>query len=265
MSLYKFHAFNENSISALEAYSAWFAKPASFNDPFEGLYKEKVTTLNDNLIAELADTVSKKHPELKDIFISHMGLNKTVMLDYLTRLARDIVRSQQKNFYESGVCCFISDEKVHPFENPLMWGHYGNGLKGYMLQIDHDINYIFEDKRLGAVPVVYKSEPPSIYCLELMKQHLEKGTTASEIIKVMSTKSKEWEYENEIRFISFMNGNGLFKYTQGAIKSIVIGSKMPEWQKRTIKAIADKHKITDLKEAFSRDDSYKVGLRALSI
>ncbi|WP_139737835.1 hypothetical protein [Aeromonas caviae] len=115
------------------------------------------------------------------------------------------------------------------------------------------------------MPVTYENEPPIIHCLEFMRKHLKTGSAASDVIKIMTTKSKQWEYENEVRFISFKNGGQLFKFRKNAIKSITVGSKMPEKQKMKIKEIADKHKIKDIKEAFSRDDSYKVGLRDLSI
>jgi len=264
MSLYKFHAFNENSVSALEAYSAWFAKPVSFNDPFEGLYKEILSPLNNESMTEMALGISEKDPLFK-YFLQPENINNGTMTGALTQVAQMTFRGQQDNFYKSGICCFISDGEVNPFEEPLMWGHYGDGLKGFMLQFDNVFDEIFESESLTAVPVTYENEPPIIHCLEFMKKHLKTGSAASDVIKIMTTKSKQWEYENEVRFISFKNGGQLFKFRKNAIKSITVGSKMPDWQKRKIKAIADKHQITDLKEAFTRDDSYKVCLRALSI
>lgn len=265
MSLYKFHTFNENSVSALEAYSAWFSKPTSFNDPFEGLYKEIVSPLNDEQMTEMRRYLCELVPSIKNVMLNSEYENDETMAKALAKVAMETFRSQQNNFYESGICCFISDERVIPYEEPLMWGHYGNGLKGYILQFDNDLDNIFEDEKLGAIPVEYNAEPPTIHCHELLRQQLKTGSSADDLLKVITTKSKEWEYENEIRFMSYKNGNKLFKYKQGAVKSIIVGSKMPQWQKMAIKAIAERHQISDIQEAFAKDDSYKVGLRALSL
>lgn len=270
MSLYKFHAFNDNTISALEVYSAWFAKPASFNDPFEGVYKEVTTPKKDEYINELLDSLFEQEPDIREIFTDPDPERKALAMEALTKMSRNIIRTQQASFHDSGICCFIKDGMVTPYEEPIMWGHYGNGLKGYVLRFDVVSTEMFESKDIGSIAVAYQNEPPVIDSIELLgtfmrKNNGQNGIIGPEIIKMITTKHMSWAYENEIRFISFGSGNKLFKYKEGAIKSIIIGSKMPEWQKRTIKAIANKHQITDLKEAFSRDDSYKVELRELSI
>ncbi|WP_429044499.1 DUF2971 domain-containing protein [Aeromonas hydrophila] len=270
MSLYKFHTFNENSISALESYSAWFAKPVTFNDPFEGLYKEVMNPINEALAAELIRYILHDRPEYIETLLNSKLEQNEWLNEMLIDFCKSMFRTQQANFHDSGVCCFINDGNVNPYEEPLMWGHYGNGLKGYAIEFESPSLNLFEHKNIGAVQVNYENEPPVIDCLGLTMRYIKKhnsdgNSIVPEILKIMTTKSKWWEYENEMRFISFMDGNKLIKYNEGAIKSIIIGTKMPEWQKRTIKAIADKHQITDLKEAFTRDDSYKVGLRELLI
>ncbi|HAT6342894.1 TPA: DUF2971 domain-containing protein [Aeromonas hydrophila] len=267
MSLYKFHAFNDNNISAFESYSAWFAKPALFNDPFEGLYKEIMTPLNDELSTEIIISIFKDKPEIKEHALNSLLKKEQWLLDTLVDYCRSTTKAQQDNFHKSGVCCFINDGIVNPYEEPLMWGHYGDGLKGYVLQFESDFSNIFNCDKVGARRVIYQDEPPLLDCFELTMRYIRNGSDSivSDILQIMTTKSKWWEYENEVRFISFMEGDKLIKYNQGTIKSIIIGSKMPEWQKRTIKAIAEKHQITDIKEAFAKDDSYKVGLRALSV
>lgn len=269
MNLYKFHTFNEHSISALDAYSAWFAKPVSFNDPFEGLYKEVMNPINEVLAAELVSYILQDTPEHIEPTLNSTLERGEWLNELLIDFCKKIIRSQQNNFHDSGVCCFINDGNVNPYEEPLMWGHYGNGLKGFAIQFESLQYKLFEHENIGAVQVNYENEPPVIDCLALIMRYIRRHNTndsiVPELLRIMTTKSKWWEYESEIRFISLMDGNKLFKYSEGAIKSIIIGSKMPEWQKRTIKAIADKHQITDLKEAFTRDDSYKVGLRTLSI
>ncbi|MFM4707717.1 DUF2971 domain-containing protein [Aeromonas caviae] len=270
MSLYKFHAFNDNSISALEAYSAWFSKPALFNDPFEGLYKEIMIPLNEELYAELISYMFHDNEETKSVILSPSFMKKEWLMGKMIEFCKGIVRAQQSNFYESGLCCFINDEKVTPYEEPLMWGHYGDGLKGFVIQFESDAMDIFEDEKIGAINVRYESEPPVLDCYRLaisaLRKHNEEYDIAiNDILQIITTKSKWWEYEDEVRFISYKNGNKLFKYRDGSIKSIIIGSKMSGWQKRTIKAIAEKHQISVIKEAVTSDDSYKVCLRDLSV
>lgn len=270
MSLYKFHAFNDNSISALEAYSAWFAKPASFNDPFEGLYKEIMVPLSDELLIELVSYMFHDDTETKERLISTSYKKKEWLMDKMVSFCKGIIRNQQDNFYKSGVCCFINDENVTPYEEPLMWGHYGDGMKGFAIQFESNSLDIFENEKIDAIEVSYEDKPPVLDCYNLAIRLLRNAndeylSAFTEILRIITTKSTRWEYENEVRFISYKDGGKLFKYKSGSIKSVIVGAKMPEWQKRTIKAIAEKHQITNLKEAFTNEDSYKVCLRNLSV
>lgn len=64
MSLYKFQNVNDNSLSALDSYSAWFSKPQLFNDPFEGLFIEELREITETEIVKAYQYLAKK-PERK--------------------------------------------------------------------------------------------------------------------------------------------------------------------------------------------------------
>lgn len=181
------------------------------------------------------------------------------------------LKMQQEYFYDSGVCCFIMGKKKNPINNTLMWGHYGDGLKGYVLGLPPLPNNIFEDRTI-CIPVEYKKKPPRLNATELTKKLINKKTIDNIefsdleiLIKIVNTKHKRWKYENELRFISHDNGNKLVPYKKGAIKSVFIGEKMPSEQKAEIIKIATKNNVENIYEAYVNNDSYSVSFKHLVI
>jgi hypothetical protein len=83
----------------------------------------------------------------------------------------------------SGVICFCRD-----WQNPLMWGHYGDKHKGICLGFDIDDTNIKEIE----------------YCPDRLSPELDMnkrfcGLTEELVEKLMFTKFKGWGYENEVR------------------------------------------------------------------
>ncbi|MNR95978.1 hypothetical protein D3C72_271160 [compost metagenome] len=274
--LYKFHSFNDNNISAFEKNSAWFSKPASFNDPFEGIYSRKSCNLTDDESIKIFRDMYKNEDfkkyiilnESADEFLTKVYIKNQgyILSERISRFAIHQLDNQQKYFHQSGISCFIKDGNgILPYEDQLMWGHYGNGLKGYALVFDDEYS-LFEDDNLIVTDVIYKEHPPEIDPIHLLKTYARGTDTDSAVIeqlRLMSTKNIKWKYECERRFINYRNGDGLKSFKKGAISALIIGSKMPTWQKTALIEIAKSNKIFNIQEATTRTDSYKVELRSL--
>jgi hypothetical protein len=85
----------------------------------------------------------------------------------------------------AGVICFCKD-----WNNPLMWGHYGDKHKGMCLGFDID------DKHIKEVNYF-----PKLMSLDIDMNKEFGGLTEEIVEKLMCTKYKGWEYENEVRVV----------------------------------------------------------------
>lgn len=274
--MYKFYSFNDNNVTAFERYSAWFSKPGVFNDPFEGIYIDGTNTISDNEFIQFCRN-NKNNKQLLDLFSIQTNIDSWLETTYLNGWAEkykndihdrnlDILKSLQSRFYCSGVCCFIMDIQSDPIKSNLMWGHYGNGLQGFALEVTANPEDVFEESPIYSV-VKYNDTPPIINGAEIMMGMIKDDDSdisyeSLELsFQLMNTKHTHWGYENELRFISYKDGNKLIKYREGAIKSLFIGERMPRWQKIALYHIAKGHNINDIFEAYVNKESYAVGIR----
>lgn len=276
--IYKFHSFNDNNISALDNHSAWFSKPKLFNDPFEGVYIDNSHEMDDREFIDFCKKNRDNHRFLNMLKCSS-NIDEWLQMIYCRGIASQYKRNflrrgvnalkkQQEYFHESGICCFIMDKGINPITNTLMWGHYGDGLKGYALGISDSLVNIFEDM-IFAIPVEYEKTPPILnateMAIDLISQNIDNlnDGEADYLLKIMNTKHEAWKYENELRFIFFDNGNRLVKYKKDSIQAIFIGEKMPSWQRAALIHIADKNNIKNIFEANINSTSYSVSFKPI--
>lgn len=166
-------------------------------------------------------------------------------------------------------------------DNLLMWSHYADGLRGFCIEFDPDLVLSKFSGNAFIYDVLYKETPAkidtavmavlndqvdyhedAIFASQQEMKHLGKDKQAeidmyeqclvgvfksnSEIYqKMLATKPLDWEYENEMRIICqtmLPDERGEFlKYPPQAIKSVIIGEKMPEKQRDTLIGILEKH------------------------
>ena len=115
----------------------------------------------------------------------------------------------------------------------LLWSHYASGGRGYCLEYDIEklmlggIENSFDD----LLQVEYLEKTPELKIEDIFNQK-----TFS--TKLFATKSKEWEYEEEVRLV--YNNSSLKNYHKSALSSIFFGVNMPDsHQKRLIEALED--------------------------
>lgn len=169
-----------------------------------------------------------------------------VVREYIVDWVRAEIHAHQDSFYNSGVfCCMREKNGENPINNHLMWGHYGDGLKGFVIEVDSEElpnTLPFISDSMSLTEVLYKDKPPVINPIDyLIKKTESEEMKVQELTKIigdiMSTKNTHWEYENEVRFINHNKGNVLIPYREKSLKTIILGSKMPRWQQDTLKSI----------------------------
>lgn len=107
--------------------------------------------------------------------------------------------------------------------NILMWSHYANCHTGFCVGLD--TKFIFRNFQTTVQQVSYSDEIPKIDLFEDMIVFF---------IKLLSTKSKLWDYENEYRLISRKFVNMSLNITEWGLKEVYLGAKMPHGEKMAL-------------------------------
>lgn len=117
-------------------------------------------------------------------------------------------------------------------DNLLMWSHYANEHKGFIVEFDKEHTYFNQNKNnLASLRKVnYDAIRPEIK-IDLNENQFE----------IFLTKSKEWEYEAEYRVFNKLKNADLiigdihlFRFPKDLIKSIYMGVRMEDKNKNAI-------------------------------
>jgi hypothetical protein len=206
----------------------YLASPDQFNDPFENSYpfkyKEEQFT-PDNIFLKLSDTGRKQWPYITDKELhkrcyerQHSGAFDNG--HYWKELYEEFREENNKIF---GIYCLTSKR-----DNLLMWSHYTNSHYGFCVGLDKFVLYDVVQGSLG--PAIYDSKFPELDIFE---------KSAGVLTRLLSTKSKEWAYEDEYRLIKVSGARKICGFPNKAILEIILGHKMPEKDKDEIMEIAN--------------------------
>lgn len=224
-----------------------FTPPTAFNDPFElnpsfDLFsKQDIENLPDDpanpgqkllspeAIQEMLWTLS---PGISRLIGQHKDQSGSFSL-------RNNAIAQFTLDSEFGILC-LTEEPT----NLLMWAHYGDQHRGIVLQFDADHPY-FSSEKIFSGKVGYTNRRP-IHSYTSIKEP-----------NVFFTKSAEWSYENEWRFIRRLNDADLvldiesdlihlFSLPPEVITGIVIGVGVSASQRLEIIELCQKPPLEHL-------------------
>lgn len=223
MNVFRFEKNETRRLETIKRRELYISSPENFNDlddcriqkifspPFESHHHDKLLECVEILYPENSENY---FPLPKNILNSLREIIKNTSLpdgcfdEQLRRYLNRTANTQRiRGFLRkgTGVCCFFKDAP----ENPLMWAHYANSHTGFC--IEYEINEIFAP----LYEVNYASQLPSPSINELILCPEES------FIRILTTKTPEWSYEKEVRFISL---NALLNGESG--KSIPLPSVM---------------------------------------
>lgn len=213
--LYKYCAYNTNSLSILRNKKIWLATPESFNDPFDCNIKFK-SEINSEAFSKYLNRTGRATGNLhRDYEIFIQGLKEF----------------RNKDIKKFGV---FSMRQIKG--NILMWSHYANQHKGFCIGFVRKTNNLLGDIT-KTQPVEYDCNYPEVDPLD------ENGNYDHSIFtKMLFTKAKDWEYEKEWRLV--YDERDKEEPLPADISSIIFGLIMPEGHKATIrKILADQPNI----------------------
>jgi len=207
--LYKYRPLNEFTDSIIINSSFWFARTDSFNDPFD---------------CNLTEEINIKLSDFKR-YISKLGIPKTA-IDTNLELAKrspsiireQAIKSRAKTINSSGLLALSQI-----YDSILMWSHYAENHTGIVLCLD-----LLEDPEFFITPLkvnYQKTYNPVNF--------FGRATDMDYVKKIIATKSKDWEYEQELRVMK--DSVGEHSFNKSLITKVYFGCKCENSEKIRIK------------------------------
>jgi hypothetical protein len=203
----------------------YFAAPEQFNDPFDGTLpfkykKEQLTT--ENVFKKLVEVFTRNHPDKSETEIHEMCYARQNEAGFETDA---YWRNYHKDFTDLLNKTFGILSLSTKRDNILMWSHYSDAHKGYCVGLDTDILFNSVECQIGGI--LYSNSFPEIDLFD---------KDPGDIIRLTCTKSREWEYEGEVRLVKY-GGKAKLKLRSECIKQIIVGCKMSQSNKDEIYTI----------------------------
>jgi len=236
-----------------------FPSPNDLNDPHE--CRPKMT------VGDLGDPVYKKEYIECTLRINGKTNPNTTIKDVEADLEKqtpeqreELASGSTKEFRkmigkELRICSFCASAT-----NPLLWSHYADSHKGFCLVFDAN-----DDIFNGVQEVRYQDEYPTFHYTIPSKEAMFQLS--------VSTKYKDWKYEQEYRLVS-NEPNGLnhlpvkdkkLTFPPEMLKAVIFGCRMSEDHKELIKGWCEKRKNKiELRQAKLSDTVYDLDIENLS-
>lgn len=208
--LYKYRSLNEYTLESLKESYVYASSPLDFNDIFDcrnNINYGNIELYKNEALRNISHFSYEKLPLDNEIYQKYFIAKTIHGFEYMTNSSR--------------IACFSETNKSN-----LMWSHYSENHTGICIEYDYTknkkiTNHIF--------PVNYINKP--INTIELKNPDINNYNSEYELDILISalTKSKEWEYEKEWRFIitstTFDKDNKGIKIPAPIPNSILLGSK----------------------------------------
>ncbi|WP_332763127.1 DUF2971 domain-containing protein [Pseudomonas koreensis] len=240
-----FKYFGAERLSVIENCLIRFSPPAAFNDPFEFFPFIKSINTQDEFESTLVEYADRDHSDLyaamdegvkaimsKEEFHVRMSANMRLMAPLIRHNMESSIPAMQEALYAGwnnhiGVLC-LSEKN----DDLLMWAHYADCHKGFVLEFDPQSDFFNRkvgpnDSLRSLRKVVYGQKRPEVTLSQTNEEEF------------FLTKSDHWEYEAEWRMMLPLSEADktldmagekicLFEFPVNAVKSVVLGAKMPE-------------------------------------
>ena len=216
-SLYKYRSFSEKAISSLRDNTGWFAKPSSFNDPFDCAF-----SLDQNRFEETNNLLHEQFASKYGFRLLSTAGDQEFERAHYRRLVRQI-----RDLFQNGIGLYCLSEKP---DDILMWSHYADSHRGFCIKYAR-----LASSMLGEIsrPVKYTDDYPSFSFEDLPKIVENEGELKTEDLYM--TKGKKREYEREWRLIHHPgNVSVAFDFP---ITGIIFGARMSEGHRNRIRQV----------------------------
>lgn len=282
--LYKYKAFNVDSLDLLVSDSLFFADPTTFNDPLDCNPSvlndiDDVDLLND-ILHKLVKDNHQKELEKAATKIKYRGPRTLEKIEMLGESeARKLISAISENvdFFgdpiSESTCYHIKRyllknyaigvlSLAKNFNCPLMWSHYADQHKGFCIGYDVSVN-----ETIDIHPVDYRGKrfikTQQIYDMLFSGCENIRNAAKKDIERViLLNKSYSWKYENEYRVIS---KKGL-QDSPFRLSDVTFGLRFKESAKFSVmRALQSRQGEIDFYEMSLCNDSFKLKRRLIDL
>ena len=230
----------------------FFTSASNFNDPFDSSVPLRYDLGSDDQLLNLCiDHVRRDNPYLTDSEVKRVARNvlrennprSPDWINYHIKVQREYAAT---NF--GILSCSTSNNSI------LMWSHYAKYHQGICLRFNCEKfrNYFHSDECVKNDLIVYwdfinyENDYPlqNPFILDENESY----------VKQLLIKSKDWEYEKEIRFILFSHPNKVVTIPNNIIDQVILGCKISNDNKNEIIEIANNKKIELLQSVLKQDE-----------
>ena len=205
MKLFRYEPNESSRLSTVRNGQIWMSNHYTFNDPFDVSsqirpFREPSWSKNHNLFKAIKALYSEVNEnELHWILSGDVlsAIKKWCLTDTpATHNGQNILNMVRERVGKFGMSCFCSS-----LENPLMWSHYANSHKGFC--IEYEVTPMESENGHAFMSVNYTSKISKLNAIDLLLN------TNYFCENFLASKSPEWAYEGEYRFIDCRAGDRL--------------------------------------------------------
>lgn len=248
-----------------------FTSPNAFNDPFEcqpilevpkgdyikylksyAAYENEKKSLGWNRYKANDTKIKRKLRSLRRTVCNNKDWNVLI-----NKRLNDVWENHKKNVR------ILSLSKE--YDNPLMWAHYANSHKGFVVGIKSEFFSILkkgiEGNEWGLKEVEYSDDKISINPYGDITVN-SNSKCVLDLMKVYYKKSMCWSYEKEVRFVGYVEGASehlLKRIDPIYVSEIRLGLRLNETLKRNItKFCQEKYPHIEIYDTTMMQDKYKL-------
>ncbi|ENY6785879.1 DUF2971 domain-containing protein [Providencia rettgeri] len=226
---------HEDRIDVLENGMLRLTPPRELNDPFE-VNPIIFEMDHDNLYS----SVQADHTNMNDSdreYTNYRHSCRKLYRDKYQEFVNDFgILSLTSNDFMTSQPSIVVVDPMDPMRNLLMWAHYANEHKGFLIEFSSDFmeathGITHEDIK----PVSYSNERPILLFEDVEMKKMDP----------FYIKGDSWQYENEWRIVLPLtsshtvkeNNIHLYKFNRKSILSVICGCKMSKENKTRIRKI----------------------------
>lgn len=234
----------------LEEREVYFPSPLKFNDPFD------CRIVHD--YSEYDDVQIRRHVEKYiDMFKPDLSSEKRDLEINIALNDKKFENNEFKRSILDGAMSQIGIFSVSrtPTSN-LMWGHYSDSHMGFCVgfdadRLDHYFKSLYEKSGyiIDRLQIDYVREYPVLNSLRYPDQ-------VEHYTKLVGSKSDEWKYEEEYRFLSIRHSNFVVKLPSDSVVEVIVGYLVPPEFRTKI--------ISNTKKQFPKAKIFQVNIKEKS-
>ena len=236
--LYKYRYFDPECyhLNILKNSSLYLTSYESFNDPYDSTLQFDFNDDPPGVIKSWAHNfVNRMFPHktaFKRYQMAESRLKEILSVeDYFEWFSQHQLTSNAENF---GLCALTSRP-----DNLLMWAHYSYNHTGFCVGfnskklLDAQIQFAKEKVALGLLKIEYLDTIPKINFFQSMME----TDHGDDLVRLMTIKSVEWDYEDEYRLLLWDQANIELEFTPPIISEVRLGCKILDTDREQILGI----------------------------